>query len=878
MHGFEEFLVMLIVLAIIVVILILPVTALILLAKLSRRYQRGASRTEALLSGIQDELQSQKKLLREIAEQGGVPPAAAEHTAEGEPPPLGVQEAVQQTIVPPVRDEAVSPSTSQDDEAFAAAMLAGNAGEDSVSPFLEQRTNAADLESEIVDADMVETATATSPARPAVPPRRPGRFETAAREILLKIWNWLIVGEEHRPTGVSMEFAMASTWLLRVGVVILVMGVGFFLKYSIDNDLIGPLGRVGLSILAGLAMLVTGIRLLGNKYGVFGYGLIGGGIATLYFAVFAAFQFHHLIGMYTAFALMVFVTVCAGALAVRFNSLLVAVLGILGGYGTPIMLSTGVVNFVGLFSYMLILGVGVLAISRHKHWPLLNYLSFLCTYVLFFGAMRNYDNADFWQVMPFLTAFFVLFSTMVFLFHLTTGAKSTLLEPIGLLINAGIFFAVSYTLISDAFAPDGHRWVAAVTLALAAFYVAHVWYCLAFGVLDRELMFCFLGLAAFFLGVTMPLVLSREWITVSWAIQALVMLWIAGKLNSQFLRHAAYLLYLIVIGRFLFLDLRHQYAGGIALSAGLPLSEYVLIMVERLVVFGVPIASLAGAFRLLRSPASTAAVTLERANDMAQWVRDRWAVHAAVIGVVGMAFLFLHLELNRTFQYLFPPLRLPVLSVLWVAMCGFLLYEYTARGNLILRGVFCLFAVGMLAKLFVFDVPSWNLHEGMRYGGEAYSFLEGGMRLIDFGVIIAFLSLSFRLLGGEGRDAAERYIAGAAALALSFVFLTFEVNTFLAYYVPGLRAGGVSILWSLYAVGLLLTGIWRNVRTLRYVALGLFALVSGKVLFSDLANLDPIYRIVAFLILGLLVLCGSFIYLKYRTSFMTSSASSEDTP
>jgi uncharacterized membrane protein len=181
-------------------------------------------------------------------------------------------------------------------------------------------------------------------------------------------------------------------------------------------------------------------------------------------------------------------------------------------------------------------------------------------------------------------------------------------------------------------------------------------------------------------------------------------------------------------------------------------------------------------------------------------------------------------------------------------------------------------------KLFLFDLPSWNIHEGMRYAGETYSFLEAGMRLIDFGVIIAFLCIGFRLLTGERHAVAIRHVAGTAALMLLFIFLSLEVNTFLAYYVPGLRAGGVSILWSLFAVSLLLAGIWKDLRSLRYVALGLFTIVSGKVLFSDLANLDPIFRIVAFLILGMLVLCGSFIYLKYRTNFITSSTSSEDTP
>ena len=125
------------------------------------------------------------------------------------------------------------------------------------------------------------------------------------------------------------------------------------------------------------------------------------------------------------------------------------------------------------------------------------------------------------------------------------------------------------------------------------------------------------------------------------------------------------------------------------------------------------------------------------------------------------------------------------------------------------------------------------------------------MRLLDFGAIIAFLGCGYYLLAGNDNARTAGVVFGCAAVALLFVFSTLEVNTFLYHYVPGLRAGGVSILWSMFALALIIGGIWKDVRAIRYVGLALFAVVAWKVLFSDLARLEQLYRIIAFIVLGI---------------------------
>jgi len=825
------------------IVLTVPVTLFVMLYLLLDRQKLSRDEFKLRLDKIEAALRDQRKLLQELSK-----PAEIVAVAEDSPPPLF---------------EARGPAVEQ--------------------VFLQEQ-NQESCEAEV---EAVETASVAAPRIASDEAWKqnqwlaaePSRFELAAKKILAEIWNWIIVGQGHRQEGVAIEYAVASNWLLRIGVLILVTGIGFFLKYSIDNGLLGEHARVALSLLAGVGMIVGGVRLVGGQYHLFSQGLLGGGIAVLYFSVFAAFSFYHLLEVYPTFALMIVITACAAGLAVSLDSMLVAIFAIIGGFCTPILLSTGEVNFVGLFSYMLLLGSGILAINWYKQWHLLNFLAFFFNYLLFFGAMQRYELGYFWQVLPFLTGFFVLYSTAIFLFCLVNRAKSTLLDLLALIINAAIFFATAYYLIEMSY---GHERVAVLTVGLAAFYVGHVYYCLVRRVEDRELLVSFIGLAAFFVTITLPLLLSKQWITVSWSVQALVMLWMSGKLRSAFLQQLALLLYGFVLLRLCLFNLPGQY--GLAMDAEQPFTDFLFGLLERVVSFGIPIASLALAFKLIEKPVPASTLAYADDKPAGLWLNDNRLLQMTVICAAGLLFIVLQLELYRSFGYLYPPLQLPVLTLVWLAMGWLLLLRYLATARAGLLSVFCVLLIGLAVKLLLFDLPSWGLSLGriadgddvltLRYS-DGYSLQWVLMRLLDFAAIIGFLLFAFRRLAGADEAAGNiREWLGGVALLLLFMFLSLEVNSMLYQYVPGLRSGGVSILWSVFALTLVYNGIKRRISILRLLGLALFALVAWKVFFIDLARLEQLYRILAFIVLGMLALGGAFFYMRYQQSFIGDGESS----
>ena len=186
-----------------------------------------------------------------------------------------------------------------------------------------------------------------------------------------------------------IEANIGLKWVNRIGVITLVIGVGFFFKWAVDNQWIGPAGRVILGIVAGFVIIWAGDHLWRRKQQIFAQGVTGTGVCILYLAIYAAFGFYHLLPQAFAFVFMVAITAMTAALALRYDAIAIAALGMFGAYLTPILLSTGEDHPWFFFTYILIVDLGALALARAKRWTLLNGIGFAVTAVLYWAWMAD---------------------------------------------------------------------------------------------------------------------------------------------------------------------------------------------------------------------------------------------------------------------------------------------------------------------------------------------------------------------------------------------------------------------------------------------------------------------------------------------------------
>jgi hypothetical protein len=191
---------------------------------------------------------------------------------------------------------------------------------------------------------------------------------------------------EPEPEIASLETRVGLAWVNRLAVVTCIFAAAFFFKYAVDNEWIGPRGRILLGVLAGLVSIFSADRFHRRGERTYAQGLLALGVALLYASFFAAHGFYQLIPLAAAFLLMAGAALLGGTLAIRYNSEAIAALSLTGGVLTPMLLSSGEFRAIFFFSYVLLLAAGARWAAHRQGWPLIDWMALGATAWLGYGS------------------------------------------------------------------------------------------------------------------------------------------------------------------------------------------------------------------------------------------------------------------------------------------------------------------------------------------------------------------------------------------------------------------------------------------------------------------------------------------------------------
>ncbi|MFN7570193.1 MAG: DUF2339 domain-containing protein [Betaproteobacteria bacterium] len=374
-----------------------------------------------------------------------------------------------------------------------------------------------------------EPAVAAAPApatatAPRLPPRPAERVEPRSPSTPP------VPGAIRRPpTPSALERAVdaARAWLFggntvaRIGVLVLFVGVAFLLRYVAERTQV-PIELRLLGVAAGaLALLGLGWRMRTRRPG-YAVTLQGGAIGILYLTAFAALRLYDVLTPLPAFAFMAALAVLSGALAVLQDARALAALGAAGGYLAPILVSTGDGRVALLFSYYLLLNLGVVGVAWFRAWRELNWIGFLFTFgVGGLWAVQRYTAADYAVGQGFLAAFWALFFVVSLLYALRQrGDRRGLFDTTLVFALPLVAFGIQT------------RFTQGEQLALAAVVAAAVYLAASAALLRRRepalrlLTEAVFGIGVGFLTLAVPLAASAQWTAAAWALEGVALLWV----------------------------------------------------------------------------------------------------------------------------------------------------------------------------------------------------------------------------------------------------------------------------------------------------------------------------------------------------------------
>ena len=692
----------------------------------------------------------------------------------------------------------------------------------------------------------------------------------------------------------EIEKFIGENLISKIGIVILVIGVAIGAKYAIDKDLISPATRIFLGYLFGFGLAGLAVKLKA-KYLNFSAVLLSGAVSIMYFITYFAYSLYGLFTQTTAFALMLIFTVFTVVAAINYSRQIIAHLGLVGAYAVPFLLSDNSGNYAFLFTYIAIINGGILAISLKKYWKSLFYTSFIFTWVIFYGwYLTSYSPAEHFNLaFLFLTVFFLIFY-LTFIGYKVISDENIALENVTLVLtNSFIFYGLGYSLLEKQ--PGFENYLGLFTVANAAIHFAFAWTISRLKLFPNDLVYLLTALIITFATISIPVQLDGSRVTLIWTVEAAILFWIGRTKQIPIFQYFSFplmfmalisllqdwfvveqargfeqsvsnqfplfngnfitsLLFAVAFGFIFYTNKDERYETVIEESLRKPFG-YIIAAIGLGVLYNCFRMEIANYFHELTIKTAIPQTVSPYSTEVKQTNSD-------------LEFLNVVWQINYTMLFL------SLLSFINIKKFKSVVLAYA---NLFLNA-FALF-IFVTAGLYFLS----ELRESYLIATEPQYFAHS-----SFNIIIRYISYAFCavLLFACYRYTKQKFLLetveeSAVDAAFDFVFYislliiaSSELLNLMNIF--GYRDSyklGLSILWGIYALGLIVLGIYGHKKHLRIGAIVLFALTLAKIFFYDIADLNTISKTIVFVSLGILLLIVSFLYNKYKSLIFDTTES-----
>lgn len=652
--------------------------------------------------------------------------------------------------------------------------------------------------------------------------------------------------EEYATSETNFEKYIGENLFGMIGILIFIIGIGFFVKYAIDQNWINETARTLMGYAVGAGMLVLAER-LHKRYHTFSSLLAGGAFGIYYLITAIAFHYYALFSHTIAFVILCVTTIFMSAVSVLYDRKELAVTALVGGFIAPFIISTDSSSIISLQIYITILNIGMFCLAMYKKWAILPMVSFAFTYIILWGttALGSFSDSEAVSTYPtlfaFATLFYVIFLLPVVFILRTQYGENTRLGLLGI-ITANSFM---YLIYGDFLLQ--HFEASSDTTAYLAFFIAavnlaiHLY--LRFRVEGQDtLRNLMLGLAITFASMGIPILFSAANVLMVWAAESVLLLWLFTKEKNRIYELASAVLLLLTLGALAYYRTTDTFIhdtgdslffnGAFFVTTFVSIAYYVVAVIMQF--------------------------NKELFSDTKRLIA--YTPCNAIAYALGFSILFLAFRDNFHFHLEQPISEYASLLTANIMLLG---------GALILRKRFEIsenklaYEISLYLAGILFAMTVWN-----------YTDPEGLLlRWLMALVTIAYMAYCMRgqlLVTSNQRNLHIEYSIISTLMWLTLtrlLLITFnEVNFSTAF----------SLSLGIAAFILMCIGMRYHSKEIRIVSLAEFGIVIGKLILNDVWAMPALGKIIVFISLGAILLILSFLYQKLKDALFNEKEQEQE--